>query len=251
MSTTVQISSRDNPRFKQWKRLLRQPERPDVAWLAVEGIKAAGQLAETRPVRLLLVEEGRRPLPKRLRCDDTFELSKALFRVLSQVESSQGLIAFFDKPRFSWSDMPPWLLLLDRLQDPGNLGTLLRTAAATGCFGLVASPGSVSFFNPKLIRASAGLLFSTPFLEGVDAIELKQHGYRLYGAASGGASSLFDLPLEPPCGFAVGNEGAGLAAGILDLADSSFAIPMAPGVDSLNAAVAGSLIMYEVVRRRP
>ncbi len=229
--------------------MTRQPERPEFPWVPVEGAKGLQQLAEGRPARLLLLEEGveQAQLPA---AEETVHLPRTLFRTLSQVESPAGLIAFFEKPRFAWADLPEWLLLLDRLQDPGNLGTLLRTAAATG-FGLVSTPGTVSFFNPKVIRASASALFATPFLQHVSTREPSEQGYRIYAARSGAPVTLFELPLKPPCCFAVGNEGGGLDPALLACAEEQFEIPMASGVESLNVAVAGALIMYEIVRRSP
>ncbi len=227
--------------------MLERPESEECPWIAVEGLKTVLQLAGGLTPQLVLHCQGKRAarLPG---AAETVQLTPALFRALSRVDAPQEVIAFFDKPSYSWEQMPPWLLYLDRLRDPGNLGTLLRTAAATG-FGVATSAGTVSVFNAKVVRASAGSLFETPFLQGVPVEEAKERGYRLCAASARGADSLFELPLEPPCAFAVGNEGAGLAEPILDQADASVRIPMVEGVESLNAGVVGSLIMFEVVRR--
>lgn len=249
MTRVARISSRRNPRFKLWKRMLERPEKQDP-WLAVEGAKAVRELARRRPIALLLVNEtdadGDAPPP----AAEVVALPFSLFRTLSRVESPQAFIAFFEKPKFEWHDLPPWLLFLDRLQDPGNLGTLVRTAAAAGDFGITAGPGTVSRFNPKAVRAAAGLLYITPFLGDVEPPEVQQHGYQLYASTPQAGTSLFELPFAAPCCFAVGNEGGGLDMKILETADELFHIPMQPGAESLNAAVAGSLMIYEVVRRR-
>ena len=132
------------------------------------------------------------------------------------------------------------------MQDPGNLGTLLRTAQATGLFSLVTNHGAVSFFNSKVVRASAGALFQVPFLEGVPLLELKQRDYRIIAACTSGQESLFHRQFAPRTAFLVGNEGRGLTRKALEMSDDALQIPMEAGSDSLNAAVVGSLIMYQV-----
>jgi TrmH family RNA methyltransferase len=177
-------------------------------------------------------------------------LPAKLFQRLSRVKSNQGILAFFAKPIWRWSQLTPFVLFLDRLQDPGNLGTIFRTAAATGIFSIVTSQGTVSCYNEKVVRASSGYLFQVPFLQSRTARELNEKGYRISAAVSDSDSTLFESNLQPPMAFLVGNEGKGPEPDSLREATGTFRIPMSTGVESLNAAVAAAVIMYEVVRRQ-
>ena len=178
---------------------------------------------------------------------ETVVLPDRLVDQLSPVKTSQGILAFFDKPEWDWSDMTPHLVYAAGLQDPGNLGTLFRTAAATGLFSLVTAPGTVSCFNDKVVRASAGYLYSVPFLQDRSLEELKRNGYRLVVAEAGHGSDLFSFHFPTPMAIVVGREGGGIPNVPGDAA--RVRIPMAAGVESLNAAVAAAVIMYEVLRR--
>lgn len=165
---------------------------------------------------------------------------------LSAVRASQGVVACFDPPAWQWSDISPYVVLLDGIQDPGNLGTVLRSAAAFG-FSLVTSPGTVSCRNDKVIRASAGYLFRVPFLEGVEPAKLKSRGYRLCWADAHGSTEAARLEAVAPLALVIGREGGAVPPP----GEQTIRIPMSQGVDSLNAGVAASLLMYEVFRRRP
>ncbi len=158
-------------------------------------------------------------------------------------------MAFFSKPAWKETDLTPWVLYLWKLQDPGNLGTLLRTAQATGSFSVVCSEGTVSRFNSKTVRAAAASLFSVPVLEGVDLNRLEELGYRLWDATARSGRSLFELDFESPAAFVIGNEGVGLDLSWQERIPNKLHIPMDASVESLNAGVAGSLILYEVFRR--
>ncbi len=248
--STSRIESRQNSRFKLWKEWSIHPERQECPWLPVENRKVALELARTRPIRTLLCSEPEDPRlePLRRGALETQVIDDKLLRQISAVRSFQGFVAFFEKPEWNWEDLPPNILCVWKLQDPGNLGTLLRTAHATGC-GVVCGPGGVSCFNGKVVRASASALFSTPFLEGKRLAEVKARGWRLVAATPDQGESLFEAELRPPLALIVGNEGAGLEAEALDLAEQRIHVPMAPGCQSLNAAVAGALLLYEVFRR--
>ncbi len=241
------IRSSQNPRFKLWKSYIKSPELPDCPWIAVEGQKQALDLSSKHTIALLLYSDENsiaqiadRQAPRRVR------LPSDLLSRLSRVQSHQGVIAFLEKPVWSWDDVSEWILYLEGIQDPGNLGTLLRTARATGLFSLAADLGTVSFFNSKVVRACCGALFQVPFLEGVPLAELKRRNYQLIAASPSGRESLLDQQFTPRTAFLLGNEGRGMTRKALEMSDDAFRIPMETGSDSLNASVAGSLIMYQV-----
>ncbi len=251
MTSLPRIDSRHNPRFKEWKRLLARPQVADCPWVAVEGWKAAVELAVSRPIQLLLCSDSDRPEFETLRrrSAQAFLLPERLLRGLSSVESFQGLLAFFEKPSWDWPDLPSRLLFAWKLQDPGNLGGLLRTARATG-FGVVCGPDTVSCYNPKAVRASSAALFFTPILENATPLDVRRRGYRLVAATSREGVPFWEADWTPPLAVLVGNEGRGLEVEILAGSDQLVHIPMRGGAESLNAAVAGSLLLYEAIREK-
>ncbi len=245
------ITSAQNPQFKLWKRYLQSPQDPDCPWIAVEGPKQVLDLVPRHKIELLLhsADDSIAPILSR-QAPPTVRLRSSLFARLSGVRSPQGLIAFFQKPVWHWDDASEWILYLEGMQDPGNLGTLLRTAWATGLFSLVTGRESVSFFNSKVVRASSGALFEVPFLEGISLSDLKGRNYRLIAACSSGRNGLLDRRFAPRTAFLVGSEGRGVTREALEMSEETLRIPMEPGSDSLNSSVAGSLIMYQVYLQR-
>jgi TrmH family RNA methyltransferase len=176
---------------------------------------------------------------------------------LSDTAATQGVVAIGDLPPQSASQLPAdlgrVLLLADGLQDPGNLGTLLRTLAAVGGRAAVLCRGTVDAFNPKALRGSAGATFELAVAAGLtpgEAIDLLSgRGVRIV-ALVGGMPSLFEASIpEGPLALAVGNEGAGIGPEIQDGAALVAGLPMAPGIESLSAAVAGSIAMYALAHR--
>jgi TrmH family RNA methyltransferase len=252
ISSVSVIQSRQNVRYKQWQHYVDHPEEPTCPWISAEGWKLVGDLSAQRPIELLLFSNPEDPRLQVLlsRSRTGICISRGLLDRLSSVGSPQGLVGFFSKPVWDWPDLTPWILYLDRLQDPGNLGTLLRTARATGIFSLVSGPETVSCFNSKVVRASAGALFAVPFLEEISVPQLKAQGYAVWRATPTGGSSLFEADFRPPVAILVGNEGTGLGRLATDWSEHELHIPMQSPVESLNAGVAGSLILYEVFRQR-
>ena len=151
-------------------------------------------------------------------------------------------------------DGAPLFLLLEDLQDPGNLGTIFRTGEAAGVSGILMSRGTVDVYNPKVIRATMGSICRVPFLYTDDLCgavrALQQGGVGVYAAHLGGTAFYDDFDYRAGCAFLIGNEGNGLRRETADCADSLLKIPMAGRVESLNAAVAASLLMYEAARQR-
>ncbi len=212
-------------------------------------------LAQDHPIKLLLFSKNLVQNPNS-RLDRLFErsqesicLSEALLKSLSDVETPQGVLAFFQKPTWSWDDLGSYLLYAHEIQDPGNLGTLLRTTAATGLFSLITSPGTVSCFNTKVIRASAGAILRVPFLQGIDWTQLKSRGVRLWLATPRRGQSLFQAQFRPPLAVVIGSEGSGPDSSLMEKADELLQIPMKAQAESLNAGVAGAVILYEVYRQ--
>jgi TrmH family RNA methyltransferase len=146
----------------------------------------------------------------------------------------------------------PLILIAVGLQDPGNLGTLVRSAEAFGATGVLTTSGTVSAWNQKAIRASAGSVFRVPIAAATpEAMEtLEQQGVKLLAAMKDDAMPIDEASLTGAIAFLIGNEGAGLSEGWLAMADERVTIPSPGAVESLNAAVAGSLLLYEASRQR-
>ena len=252
MPAVRRIHSRHNQRFKMWQRYVAYPERDDCPWVAVEGWKQVRQLATARALELLLFSDPEdkrlQELPRRSR--ESVCVPQPLLQRLSSVQSPQGMMAFFRKPAWTLEDLTTSVLYLYGLQDPGNLGTLFRTSQATGIFSVVTSSHTVSCFNSKAVRASAGSLFTVPFRENVEAETLQRRGYQLWAATPEKGQSMFEVRLRSPLAVVIGNEGSGLEEQLKVRTSGRVQIPMHSQSESLNAAVAGSLIAYEVLRQR-
>ena len=148
----------------------------------------------------------------------------------------------------------PLLLVLEDIQDPGNLGTIFRTAEAAGATGILMSRGTVDLFHPKVGRATMSAIFRMPFYISNDLCEeisvLRESGIPSYAAHLDGKRVYDELPLTQGCAFLIGNEGNGLSAELTAKADEKIIIPMAGGAESLNAAMAAGILMFEASRQR-
>ena len=179
-------------------------------------------------------------------------LSDALFEALSTVESPTGVIAIVRTP--GSQPAPPdarLALLLEDIQDPGNVGMLLRSAAAAGAQHVLLSPRCAFAWAPKVLRAAMGAHFRLNIVEGAD-LAAWLAAFRGTGVALGGEAprSLYDCDLAGPVALAIGNEGAGLSPALAAAAGVRARIPMAPGIESLNAAAAGTVALFECARQR-
>lgn len=192
-------------------------------------------------------------------------LNPALFASAVDTESPQGIAALVERPRFSLAEAladagpgrAPLVVVAAGLQDPGNLGTLIRSAEAFAATGVIALPGTVDVWNAKALRASAGSAFRVPVLaEKTSAAlaALKERGIPVVAAVAssgeGEAIPCIDFEWRGPAAILIGNEGAGLGQDLLERADTLVTIPMPGPVESLNAAVAGSVLLYEAARQR-
>lgn len=148
----------------------------------------------------------------------------------------------------------PLLLVLEDIQDPGNLGTIFRTAEAAGATGILMSRGTVDLFHPKVVRATMSAIFRMPFYVSGDLCAelqiLRQSGIRSYAAHLGGKRAYDALPLTGGCAFLIGNEGNGLSEALTAQADEKIIIPMEGGAESLNAAMAAGILLFEAARQR-
>ena len=184
-------------------------------------------------------------------------VSEDVMRKMSDTMSPQGILSTVRTCSYSVEeilDRAGTVMLLDGLQDPGNLGTIFRSAEAFGAAGVIMSRDTVSIYNPKSVRSTMGALFRLPFVYAEDLADtvtsMGSKGITVYAAALQGGTELRECDLSIPCGIIVGNEGAGISDRILDKAKKRVFIPMKGVTESLNAAVAASVLLYEASRQK-
>lgn len=188
---------------------------------------------------------------------DCLDVGDNVLRAVSDTSTPQGVVAVAEIPSFSIRDLPPsseLVLVLAEVRDPGNAGTLVRSAAAAGAGCVVFSEGSVDPFGPKTVRAASGAIFkigiarSSPLVPTL--LALKERGFAAVGAEGSSNAVLYDLDLRRPTAVVLGNEAHGLPQGVVEVLDEVARIPVDDAVESLNVATAGSIFLFEAVRQR-
>ena len=181
-----------------------------------------------------------------------------VFKSVSDTQTPQGIMAVVEMPSYDLSELlsgnNTHLLLLESIQDPGNLGTMVRTGEGAGVTGVIMNKTTVDLFNPKTIRSTMGSIYRVPFYVTEDLSqtmkELQNQGISLYAAHLKGEHAYDEEDYTKACGFLIGNEGNGLSDEVANLADTYIKIPMEGQVESLNAAISATLLMYETNRQR-
>lgn len=179
------------------------------------------------------------------------EVSEKVFSKISSTDNSQGIIGLYKFFNFKINSLlnKNKLLFLDGIQDPGNLGTIIRSAAAFNIGGILIGPGSVDIYNEKVLRSTLGGIFSMPIIE-IKTEELKlfkKHGFKIIGAKLDG-DNLYNYKFEEKVIVGVGNENSGLSKEFMDIAEDYVTISISEKMESLNASVAASIILYELNR---
>ena len=256
------IESRQNPRVKELRAALARTGRTPSGLIAIEGehLVAEAMRSHLRFASVFL-REGYEPAFAIPEDAEHLQLPADVFASAVSTEQPQGIAALVHPPAFSsatlFSGPAPLILVLEALQDPGNVGTLIRSAEAFAASGVLLLPGTASPWNPKALRASAGSAFRIPTINATEseALELlAQHDVPAIAAVARTgtpvSTPIGDAPLAGRCALLIGNEGAGLSETLLAAAAHRITIPMPGKVESLNAAIAGSLLLYETSRHR-
>ncbi len=260
------VSSTRNPLLKEYLKLLNSRRyRQQTKQIALEGPNLVKEALEAglEPRAIFYTDdyfalEGKKWLPTLPSSAKQLLITPALFRKIADTETPQEVAAIFPTPEEGSGQKKPvrpdLVLILYRLQDPGNLGSILRTAAAAGADTVYYITGTVDPYNPKVLRATAGTIFRLP-LEQVDdpgtlIRSLKEKGVQVAAGLSESSLSFWSVDYRKPTALIVGNEAGGVSADIIEEADICVSIPQAKNVESLNVAVAAALIMYEIVRQR-
>lgn len=185
-------------------------------------------------------------------------VTDSLFAGLSGTETPQGILAIVKKRTIAWPALltrpDPFLLVVDAVQDPGNLGSLLRTAVAAGVDGVILTAGTVDLYNDKVLRASAGEILRLAVLDALSVTEiitrLAENQIKLVVADTQGQTPYFAADLRAPLAVVVGNEAQGPRSEFLEVTGQRVSIPLANGVDSLNVGVAWGILAYEAARQQ-
>ncbi|MBR0456529.1 MAG: RNA methyltransferase [Firmicutes bacterium] len=262
------IRSKDNPSYKEAVKLLRRKYRDQTGMFLIEGPRPvmdairSGESLQT----VFLSEEALEKKPSAASAAEELEdlcmkngcrcavLAEELFSRVSDTEHSQGVLAVACKPGHRKIEDGTGVIILDRLQDPGNIGTIIRTAEAAGFGTLIAIKGTGDIYAPKTVRAAAGSLLRVNVFEGLEtgeAVRLcREQGIRIIASDLEGSVEYTTADLTGDIALVIGNEGSGVSNEIRQAADSKVRIPMEGTIESLNAAVAAGLLMYESVRQR-
>jgi TrmH family RNA methyltransferase len=275
------VSSRDNPTVKSLKLLLSNPrQQRDTGKTVLEGphLLAAALERNIQP-DLVAVSESARTHPEvtalltRLAGTETLVLPDSLLRSMSELASPLGILARIAIPNNAVDPasavpingvgpanaVPPAptlmptndCLLLDAVQDAGNVGALLRTAAAAGVSDILLGPGCAGAWTPRVLRAAQGAHFALTIREQVDlAAILSKHPGQSVAAIAHAGKSLYELDCTPPTAWLFGNEGAGIAPELVALTTRQVTIPLATGCESLNVAAAAAICLFEMRRQR-
>jgi len=259
------IASRQNGLVKELRKAFSHGEVTPDGSVAIEGIRIIEEAIRSglRFQAVFFSENARqvatRLLPQIASQTETLMLPDDVFSSAVSTETPQGVAALVKwKPVKIEDLLEPvddslLLIAVGGLQDPGNLGTIIRSAEAFGARGVLLGEKTVSPFNPKVVRASAGSIFREPVLRvklGEMVEKMKQSGVRVLATSSHKGKPLHEARFSGPCMIVIGNEGAGLAPEILAQADELMTIPHSEKVESLNAGIAASIILYEAGRQR-
>jgi TrmH family RNA methyltransferase len=256
-----QVTSSNNPRLREAAALIassRERRKSGKCVLEGEHIVTAYIERHGAPESVIVTAEALevpaiRALGER-QSARTLVVSQSLFAAASSLPASVGVLAVVATPRPKAPGFADFSLLLDDVQDPGNIGSILRSAAAAGVAQVLLSTHCAFAWSPKVLRAGQGAHFAVDIHEDVDLAEwgraYRDGGGDIIATVVDGGTSLFEAPLGRRIALVIGNEGAGLSQSLGELATQRVTIPMSRGVESLNVAAAAAICLFECVRRR-
>lgn len=255
------ITSTANTQVKNLIQLIKKSKaRTEQGVYIVEGVKMFQEAPENEIVKVYISEElyEKGTLKERLETIPYEILKNEVFSHVSDTKTPQGVLCVMKQKHYTLEQLTegtcPLLLVLENLQDPGNLGTMMRTAEGAGVTGVLLSRGCVDIYNPKTIRSTMGSVYRVPFLYTDDLLKdmerLHEKGITTYAAHLKGEHYYDEESYRQPTAFLIGNEGNGLSDELSEKAKNYIKIPMGGQLESLNAAVAAAVLMYEAARQR-
>lgn len=261
----MQLSA-NNPKIKLVSQLKEKKFRDAEGLFIAEGEHVVEEaIKRGAAIEFVVYSEGFGNKELTLRIANSFYLTDRDFKKISDTESPKGIIAVVRKPCLAgrqaqhavsglFEGESPFFMICDGIQDPGNLGTMIRSAAAAGCSGVAVSNNSVDPYNPKVVRGSGGCIFSIPVVAEVKVLDVlkaaKDKKVKTVAADASSKKTIYEADLKAPLALVIGSEGAGSSSDILSACDEPVSIPMKKDVESLNAAVSAAVILFEAVRQR-
>lgn len=254
------IKSKDNNKIKYIRNLSLKKFRDEENTFIVEGIKFVDEaINEKADIKFLLVsEEVLKHVVKKICTIDAQKLvvcSNRVFNSVADTVNAQGILAVINKKTFEVNEVIneyKFIIICDRIQDPGNLGTIVRIADAFGPAALFLNKGCVDVFNPKVVRASAGAIFRVPIIHG-DDLEfiniIKDKGYYIVATVVDSECTFDSIEKRNKIGVVIGNEGQGVSQHIINSSDIALTIKMTGRAESLNASVAAGISIYEIRKK--
>ena len=250
------IESTQNALVKHWKKLVTlRKEREKNGEFIIEGFHLVEEALKHKDQIVQIIVRDGVDLPLLWPLDDVemIEVNEAVAKEISETEKSQGVFAHCKVKEYEIEEQETWkkVLLVDAVQDPGNIGTMIRTADAAGLDAVVLGKGCADAFNPKVMRSAQGSHFHIPVVRGEleDWMEdLQDTGVQVYGTALEEAISFREIQPADAFALIVGNEGSGISPQLLAKTDQNVMIPLLGGAESLNVAVAAGILMYAFVK---
>ncbi len=260
----VEITSNQNKYIKQINSLKMKKEREKTNLFVVEGERIIREIPLDWEIEYYILSRkycenfSEKEIEENFSRGEIFVVNDELFSKISDTVSPQGVLAVCRQKKINKEEIllneNPFFVLLEKVCDPGNMGTIIRTADAAGVDAVFLSKGCVDLYNNKVIRATMGSIFHIPVVVNLDFVEfigdLKKKGVSVFAAHLKGEKFPYEVDLTSGCGILIGNEANGLSDEISSCADCLVKIPMPGKAESMNASVAGSIFIYEAVRQR-
>ena len=253
----LEIESKNNNLFKEIKKLKEKKHRIKSNKYLIEGLRFVEEAIKSKVSidSIIFTESFKEKNPDLfLKINENIKLiqmNEALLKQLCSTENPQGIVGVINMQNKELKS-GELVVLVDKVQDPGNMGTIIRTAHAAGAAGIVMTKGTVDIYNDKTLRSTMDSIFYIPIVEddSLDFVKsLKKEGYKLVVSSLQGKNNFFEENLQGKVMIAVGNEGNGVSDEVYDIADIKVKIPMPGEAESLNVAVATSIMIYEKIRQ--
>ncbi|MGY0372564.1 TrmH family RNA methyltransferase [Clostridium sp. JNZ J1-5] len=254
------IESRENSLIKDIKKLHKKKYRLEKGQFLVEGFRFVQEALESSfCIPYLLISEKFQDKYYSLNMDNminkdtrVYLVKDNIFKELCNTDNPQGIIGVVNNKKIEIEDKEGFYVLVDKVQDPGNMGTIIRSAHASGALGVIVTRGTVDLYNDKTLRSTMGSIFNIPVIEDnsfENIKKLKDNGFKFIVSSLDTNNNFYDIDLTGKVVICIGNEGNGISDEIYRIGDEKVKIPMPGGAESLNAAVAASIMMYEIVRQ--
>ena len=249
------IESNQNKIIKEVNSLKAKKERDKTGLFILEGKRLVDEIPNSWEIKYLLKAES---YSEDINFENVYTVKDSLFEKISETVNPQGILAVchikeFDVTNVDYSNSP-FFVVLENVTDPGNMGTLIRTADAAGADVIFLSKGCVDIYNPKVIRATMGSIFHLPIYRNLNLMDLmedfKNNNVKTLAAHLKGTSTPYKVDMTTACAVIIGNEANGLSDEISEMASDLVKIPMPGKAESMNAGIAGGILIYEAVRQR-